>query len=50
MKRLFANSVDLRMGESAEDGWFNGDISQVRIYSRALSSNEVSVIYNEEKP
>jgi len=41
----FNNSVDLRIGEGFGSN-FNGRIDDVRIYDKALSSSEVSDLYN----
>lgn len=45
------NATNLWIGYgTTPDGLFNGSIDQVRIYNRALTSDEVLAIYNEEKP
>jgi hypothetical protein len=37
-------------GYQGGSGWFTGSISDVRIYNRALSSNEVSALFQAEAP
>jgi PKD repeat protein len=47
------NGIDLRIGGQEQDGgnqWWNGKIDDVRIYNRALSSDEILELYNEENP
>lgn len=46
-----SNSQDLYFGKYS-DYWYplNGALDEFRIYNRTLSSNEVSQIYNSEKP
>ena len=43
------SSQNILLGDSAVSSWnnFNGDIDQVRIFSKALSSDEVSTLYAE---
>lgn len=41
------------LGSVATEGWasnFKGDIDQVRLYNKAMTAAEISVIYNTEKP
>ncbi len=50
-----ANNRPLGIGtnvESTPQGpyWFNGDISDVRIYNRALSADELDILYNSYRP
>ncbi|MCX6724165.1 MAG: LamG domain-containing protein [Candidatus Staskawiczbacteria bacterium] len=46
------NSISLQMGGSSPTNrqYFNGSLSDVRIYNRALSSAEVTQLYNSYRP
>jgi hypothetical protein len=44
----FGNTAPLILGKNAtDDKFFKGDIDDIRIYTRALSANEVSMLYHE---
>ena len=55
---IFAKTTAMNLGTEAlnigrrNDGtyYLNGAIDEVRIYNRSLSSDEITTIYNEEKP
>jgi hypothetical protein len=38
------------IGCSEDKGWFNGSVSQIRIWNRELSAAEVRALYNSSKP
>jgi len=42
----FNNSIDLKIGEGVFGSYFDGRIDDVRMYDKALSSSEVSDLYN----
>ena len=45
------NSDPVRIGwEKANNAYFNGTISDVRIYNRALSANEIDTLYHSYRP
>ena len=41
---------NIRIGASGHGGFFKGEIDDVRIYNRALSTEEVKALYDLEKP
>tara|TARA_R100000734_G_C3319006_1_gene114011 strand:+ start:3478 stop:7401 length:3924 start_codon:yes stop_codon:yes gene_type:complete len=49
-----ANTADSNYGigyrRASTSGYFNGKIDQLRIFTRAISSSEVSTLYNETDP
>ncbi len=46
-----SKNIPLRFGRSSGSGWyFNGSLDEVRIYNRALSSEEVGKLYRETAP
>ncbi len=45
---LGSNNEDLLIGKSSEGYMFNGDIDDIRIYNRALNSNEIQQVYHEK--
>lgn len=50
-KETFVNNDDLFLGKTNDDFfpfWFNGDLDDVRIYSRALSKTEIELLCTEE--
>jgi uncharacterized delta-60 repeat protein len=44
----FSNPADLTIGGAEGGGWHAGSIDDVRIYNRAMSSNEVAQLYSLE--
>jgi len=50
----FSNSYDLFFGRydpsQLDPFWFNGVLDDIRIYNRAISSDEVSALYTEPNP
>jgi hypothetical protein len=49
ISKLLINSETLFIGKSGNK-YFNGSLDDIRIYERALSTEEVSMLYEAEKP
>jgi hypothetical protein len=49
-KSTIDTNVDFMMGASAGGYYLNGAMDNVRIYRRAITADEVTTIYNSEKP
>ena len=45
-----STTSNLRIGSTGTNEFFNGSIADVRIYNRALSQDEITLLYNQYKP